>query len=104
MPMKQSPAQRLDCTRVLHLVDPCLQMLAIILRTSAPCRQKGRLAAFSQNVNMCGRAQSLRAGSYFRNFRNYFMVTQGEPQGAEDMRTVSSMAALGVEVEGASIR
>ncbi len=68
-----------------------------------------------QNVKMCGTAHgpflSLRAGketwegvsdSYFQNLRNYSMLIQSPA--AKDMVAASNMAALGVEVQGASIR
>ncbi len=40
--------------------------------------------------------------SYFQNIRNYSMLIQNEA--AKDMVEASNMAALGVEVQGASIR
>ena len=40
--------------------------------------------------------------SYFQNIRNYSMLIQKEA--AKDMVEASNMAALGVEVQGASIR
>ena len=87
----------------------------IVLQTSMTCSQEGKLAARLQNVKMCGRAHgpllSLRAGketwggtsdSYFQNLRTYSLLT--ENAAAQYMVEASNMAALGVEVQGASIR
>lgn len=40
--------------------------------------------------------------SYYQNFWNYSTLIEGDA--AQDMVTVSNMAALGVEVQGACIR
>ena len=69
------------------------------------------------NVQLVGRAHgphlSLLAGkdwtpwgrnsdTYFRNMQNYSLVIQSKA--ARDMVMASNMAAIGVEVQGASIR
>ena len=90
-------------------------MLVIVLQTSMMCSQKGKLAPRLQSVKMCGRAHAPllspcagketcggKADSYLQNLRNYSMVIQSAP--AKHMKSVSNMAALGVEVQGASIR
>lgn len=85
-------------------------MLVIVLQTFNDMQPEGQ--AGCQNVKMCETAHgpflSLRAGketwggvsdSYFQNLRNYSMLLQSPA--AKD---TSNMAALGVEVQGASIR
>ena len=78
------------------------------------CNQAATLPFWLQVIEVCSTIKpllSLRAGketwggtsdSYFQNLRNYSMVIQSAA--ANHMRTVSNMAALGVEVQGANIR
>ena len=107
------PDQWLICAKVQ--VGLLQHMLVVVLQTSMTCSQEGKLTARLQNVKMCGRAHgpllSLCTGketwggtsdSYFQNLRNYSLVI--ESPAAQFMVEASNMAALGVEVQGASIR